>query len=279
MKRKFKIALDVIMLLMMLTLFSKRLISMQYHEIAGLVLIAVVIVHIAVNIGIARAMCRSFMKIPAALKAGLITDILLLLCFALLGVSGVLISHTILTGISSDNMFFKLSHMFAGGLSVILLGVHIGLHICRKPLPAAAAVVLSVIALVGGIYGTANSNEVRWLSMPFMAVQQPGGNGQGAGNGEKNMAEHQPGGYGQSAEAGEKRMEGSQNGAHGQNQGQGAGKNRQSLSPTQKAQNVLMFFCMILLCAMITYWIAVPKKKKSEKQQEELGHMRFLESG
>lgn len=268
MKRKFKIALDIIMLLMMLTLFSKRLISMQYHEIAGLVLIAIVIVHIAVNIGIARAMCRSFIKIPAALKVGLITDILLLLCFALLGVSGVLISHTILTGISSDNIFFKLSHMFAGGLSVILLGVHIGLHICRRPLPAAAAVALSVIALVGGIYGTANSNEVRWLSMPFMTVQQPGGgNGQGVGNGEKNMSERQPGGNGQRAEAGEKRMEGPQNGT--QNQGQGAGENRQPLSPAQKAQNVLMFFCMILLCAMITYWIAVPKKKKSEKQKEE----------
>jgi len=99
-------------------------------------------------------------------------DILLLFCFALLRISGILISYTILTGIASNNLFFKQSHMFSGGLSVILLGVHIGLHICRKPIPVIPAIIVSAVVFCGGIYGITNSSEARWLSIPFAASFQ-----------------------------------------------------------------------------------------------------------
>lgn len=185
MKQRFKIALDVIMLLMMLTFFNKQLISMQYHEIAGLVCIALVIVHIVINLKTVTAMCKKFMKVPLAIKTGLIVDILLLLCFICIGVSGVLISRTILTGISSTNMIFKMLHMFAGGLSVILLGVHIGLHICRRPLPVPAAAIASAIILCLGIYGITSSSELRWLFMPFMTASQPGAGNHNNFNGRR----------------------------------------------------------------------------------------------
>lgn len=255
MKRQFKIVLDVVMLLMTLTLFSKRLISMKYHEIAGLVLIALILVHIAVNIRTVKAMCEKFIKVPAAIKAGLIVDILLLICFAFIGISGILISHTILTGISSDNIFFKLGHMFAGGLSVILLGVHIGLHICRKPMPVVAAVIVSAAVFGGGIYGVLNSSEGRWLSMPFTVTSQQGkvgaNGGQASENNQKNMKN----------EANENG--GSQNNGEKKQQGKA---NKQPMTLAQRLQNVIMFLGMILSCTMLTYWIAVPRKKKNIPQ-------------
>ncbi len=245
MKKHFRIILDVLMLLLTLTLFSKQLISMQYHEIAGLILIALIIVHIVINIRTAKAMCKNFKKVPAAVKSGLVVDILLLFCFGLLGISGILISHTIFIGIASDNLFFKQSHMFSGGLSVILLGVHIGLHICRKPLPVIPAIIVSAAVLCGGIYGITNSSEARWLSIPFAASfqsEQPLPNHEQMNN-KENMQRQSP------------RNNGTPNG-----QGQQKGKNRQPLPLSQKLLNIIMFLGMILSCTMITYWIFVPKK-------------------
>lgn len=258
-KRKFKTVLDVIMILMMLTFYNKRLISMNYHEVAGLILIALVIIHIVINGKMIAAMSKNFIKIPGTAKAGLIVDILLIICFVWLGISGIFSSHTILTQISSDNMIFKLGHMFAGGLSVILLGVHIGLHICRKPMPVTAAVVITLIALCGSIYGMANSSEGRWLTIPFTTMVQQ--NNQQGTTGRETAAA----GGGNSQGGGEKTAQNNQQSENAQNAGK-PGKNAQPLSWAQRFESVLMFLTMILLCAMITYWIAVPKKKNENKK-------------
>lgn len=187
MKQRIKLLLDLILLVVLLTLYHKRLISMQYHEVAGLLFILLVLVHVSINGKTIIAMCQKFGKMPLPVKAGVIADLLLILCFAWLGISGVLISHTILTGISSSNPLFKLSHMFAGSLSVLLIGIHIGLHVYRKQWPVAAAAVLSAVILCAGVYGAVNSSELRWLSMPSQMVtqSQEGAGMQMEGNGQK----------------------------------------------------------------------------------------------
>lgn len=167
MKHKIKILLDIIMLLAVLTLFNKKLISMKYHEVVGLILIAIIVIHIVLNIKTILAMCKNFRKISITLKVGVIVDILLIFCFSFIGISGILISHTVLTEISSQNTLFKIGHIFAGGISVILLGIHIGLHICRRPMPKLAATVISIITLCCGIYGVIYSDEIRFITMPF----------------------------------------------------------------------------------------------------------------
>ena len=274
MKRNFKIILDVIMLLASITLYSKHFISMDYHEIAGLILIGLVIVHIVINIKTIMAMTKKFMKVPLSIKIGLIVDILLIICFGWLGVSGIFISKTILTSISSTSMIFKMTHMFFGALSVVLLGIHIGLHICRKPMPMKIAVIASIIIFACGIYGVVQSSELSWLSMPFMVSsgQQGGmkGNGEGPGMGEHGngmMRGERPdndmgkGGFEGKFDKGN--FEGKHNG-----QGfEGKDKNRKSSSIVQKIQTVVMFLGMILSFSMITYWIVVLKKKKQSIAQ------------
>lgn len=250
--KKLKLILDIILLLMMITFFNKNLISMQYHEIAGLIMIGLVIVHIAINTKMITAMCKNFIRIPLAIKAGVITDILLLLCFLWIGLSGVFISHTILTFISSTNVIFKLGHMFAGGLSVILLGIHIGLHICRKPMPVILAIIVSAVVFCGGIFGAVNSSEIRWLSMPFTAMTQSDNTGEIKHEGE--FSEHRA----------EEKL--NQNDSNTQSDDLGMqnrrSKNMPSITWAERFGNVFMFLSMILLCSMITYWLAYPKKKK-----------------
>lgn len=259
MKRRLKIILDILMLLVVLTLFNKQLVSMKYHEVAGIVLLALMILHIAVNIRIAAAMCKKFRKVPAAIKAGLVVDILLLLCFAGLGISGILISRTVLTGISSRNMMFKLLHMFTGGLSVILLGVHIGLHICHLHMPMIPALIISAAILCVGAYGLTSTGEVRWLSMPFAAAAQPGGmerREEGFAFGGEGMENNKP----ERAGKGEH-----MNGRSGQGNGRqpsGGGGNHMSLSAVQRFQSVAAYAGMMLSCTALTYWIAAIGKKK-----------------
>lgn len=260
MKRRFKIILDIIMFLAALTLFDKQLVSMHYHEIAGLVLTGLLVIHIAVNIKTVVGMTKKFIKIPASLKVGLVVDVLLILCFALVAVSGIFISHTVLTSISSRNVLFKMLHMFSGALSVILLGIHIGLHICRKPMPAVAALVISALALCGGIYGAVNSNEIRQLSMPFISVAPADGASKSIGRPEGHNDE-----VNQSDKAQKKGLydEQENGGDQGMQEGQRKGDSAQSTPLSQKVENVIMYLGMILSCTMITYWVFVPKKKRS----------------
>ena len=247
MKRKYKILLDIIMLLMTLTLFSKQFFGMKYHEIAGLVLVGIIFVHICINIKMVSAMCKNFIKIPIGLKTGLIVDILLLICFLWLGLSGVLISHTIFTGITTSNSFFKLSHMFAGGASVILLGIHIGLHICRSSMPLKIAVIITVAALCAGGFGAVNCDIGRWLSIPVTSVLQQDRNESFSGQ-SRFKNNNNP-----------KNQNSGRNEKGGKNEN--GGRNIQSLSVSQKAENVIMFSGMIAACAMITYWIFGKRNK------------------
>ena len=269
MKQRKKLLLDLILLAVLLTLYHKRLISMQYHEVAGLLFILLVLVHVSINGKTIIAMCQKFGKMPLPVKIGVITDLLLILCFVWLGISGVLISHTILTGISSSNMFFKLSHLFAGGLSVLLIGIHIGLHVYRKQWPVAAAAVLSAVILCAGVYGAVNSSELRWLSLPVqMMTQEPAGegaaeaakpSGEGWSGGEHRGEHGQETGDGKHAGTGQQAGNGKQAGS-GPGMQQPNGKQDQ-LSLPEKLNQMLMFLGMILSCTMITFWIARPKKK------------------
>ena len=164
--KDIKLALDIVLFFMVLTFFNKNLFGLAYHEVGGLVLTGLFALHVAINFKIFVAMHRKFAKVPAEIKIGAIMDVLLILCFFWIAWSGIMISHTIFESISSDLLIFKLGHMFAGGLSVILLGIHIGLHLKKRKSIAASAIISAVI-LCFGVYGMFNSSLLSWLSLPF----------------------------------------------------------------------------------------------------------------
>ena len=58
--------------------------------------------------------------------------------------------------------------------------------------------------------------------------------------------------------------DGQENGGdQGMQEGQRKGDSAQSTPLSQKVEIVIMYLGMILSCTMITYWIFVPKKKRS----------------
>lgn len=244
--------LDIIMVVVILTLFDKNFISMRYHEIAGLLLIGSMVIHNVVNIKTFLGMGKNFKKMPLRFQIGFVVDLLLMVCFLWIGVSGILCAHTSFTWISSKNIFFKLSHMFAGGLSVLLLGIHIGLHMRIKKASKKRIAVMSVLILGIGLYGLHESDELKWLSIPYTSFSQT---------------------EGVSKESSEKRngmREGRMNGkSHKEFKKEGSGKERQNGDNAKLVfvtkggiQSFVMFFGMIFSVAVITYWVVYEKKRR-----------------
>lgn len=251
-KNELKIIIDIVLLALTITLFNKSLISMKYHEVTGLVVIGIMLIHIGINIKTAKAMCVKFTRLPAALKVCIIIDVLLLINFLCFGISGVLCSKTILTSISSSNNIFKLYHMASGASALVLLGIHIGLHICRRSIPKKAAVILTVIFVAAGAYSVSSSSFIRRASIPFntisssQAVQnekQNGGAVEERSNEKPNMAERNE---------------------HDNQNAAGYEKRGAESTIADKALSIAMYFSMIAAFSMVTYIIAVPKRRKAQ---------------
>lgn len=182
-KNKIRMLVDIIMVIVLFSLYDKNAISMRYHEVAGLVLFGLFICHLALQWKwIKRVTSKIFSReLPAKTKVCFWVDILLLISLTFVTVSGVLISKTILTNISASGIFWKMGHYFAAALSVILCGVHLGLHwgfikgmacyALRKyhgKAPQAIAACLAALIMVFGAFQFAASDFPRWLAAPFI---------------------------------------------------------------------------------------------------------------
>ena len=129
-KNIIKIVLDTIMIFVLVLMYKKSSISMQFHEIGGLILLAVFIVHLVINKGFITAVSKRFFKkgLPVKVRIGYIIDLLLLLSFVLIGISGVMISKIVFSFSAGGGNEWKVVHYFCSALALILIGIHTGFH-------------------------------------------------------------------------------------------------------------------------------------------------------
>ena len=203
-KKWIKITLDAALFILLWLMYNKHATGVALHEIGGLALIGLFVVHHLFNgkwiLSVTR---RIFAKTtPAKTKLGYWIDALLLLAFLAIGVTGALISKTVFSFRAGGN--WKTLHYFASALTVALAGIHIGLHgdylfgflKRRKAFLRIAACALLAVILCFGTYSMATTSFLPWLSAPFTASAQfPGGvkpdalqageaYAEGAGNGQ-----------------------------------------------------------------------------------------------
>ena len=181
MKKKlaWRIPLDIVLVLLFTTVFSKNVISLMYHEVVGLVLFALIILHLFLNSAWIKGVCAKLFdkKLPKKTRVTIGVDILLLISFLLIIVSGILISKKIFSfGLKAP---WIVIHFFCTALMIILIGVHIGLHWgylkqkLPKP-PKMVALVLTVVICVFGVYSMFTSSFGTWLSRPFVKFEGHG---------------------------------------------------------------------------------------------------------
>jgi len=179
--RTLKLVLDAIMLVLLVLMYNKQVISMGFHEIGGLALIGLFVIHHLVNARwIGSATKRLFAKGTSGMvRARYLVDALLFLAFVTVGVTGILINKTLFEIHVAGNA--KTLHYFASALAIILMGVHLGLHAdyifgkimrkgANKLAKAALAVVLACLVAFGG-YSLFTTQFVRYLAAPIQAAE------------------------------------------------------------------------------------------------------------
>ncbi|MGB4661525.1 MAG: DUF4405 domain-containing protein [Mobilitalea sp.] len=183
-KNIVKFSLDAVMVVILALLYNKSSVNITFHEIAGLALFGIFIIHLLFNykwiIAISRKLFST--KITIRSKFGYVIDFLLLVCFVAIIVSGILISKVVFH-FSINSSSAKTIHYFCSAASLILIGIHLGLHthflsgIAKRIFPFSKKLVntigilLTVILFVYGSYSLTSTSFSRWIFMPFSSSQ------------------------------------------------------------------------------------------------------------
>jgi hypothetical protein len=161
----FKIVFDFIMLALLGAIYCVQTTGMAFHEYVGLGIYLLFIIHLVYNYKwIKNVSKRIFDKsLGMRIKVMYAVDLLLLVAFLLIGLSGIMISHIIF---HLEKMpLWRQVHTVGSAISVILLAVHIGLHgnmiinaiKSKIKIPFVAVKIFSatvfVIMIAAGIYG------------------------------------------------------------------------------------------------------------------------------
>ena len=177
-----KMILDTIMLITLTLLFRKDTFGMTFHEVAGLSIIGVFVIHLILNQKWIKAVTSNLFtkKTTVRAKISWIINASLVVCFALIGLSGVLMSKVLFHFNIEGN--WKTLHYFCAALSIILVGVHLGMHgalighsigrSCKKMPVKVSGMLIGIISLALVIFGAYNlktTSFTRWISMPFTA--------------------------------------------------------------------------------------------------------------
>lgn len=183
-KSIFKAILDLIMTVLLVLMFDKMVLGLKFHEIGGLVVIVLFLVHLIGNwkwiISVSKNLFNK--NIPIKTKVNYIINVLLFIDAIIILVTGILISKIVFKSFGLPNIgMAKFLHFFSSALFIILAGAHIGLHwqwivaifkkIFKIPLTFKLNKILTIISvtaiLILGVGNMVNSKFSMWLKSPF----------------------------------------------------------------------------------------------------------------
>ena len=180
-KNMIKMILDIVMIVILALLYNSHVAAMSFHEVAGLGVFGLFIIHCLLNIKWITAISKRFFSKSLSLKVriGYIVNLLLAITFIFEIISGISTSQVLFPAASHGSAWRGIHH-FCGAVSIILVGIHLGLHwsfitgMIKKAIRIKSAVIRKVIAMVllvavlsFGAYSIATSSFTNWLREPF----------------------------------------------------------------------------------------------------------------
>lgn len=127
--RKLKLLIDICLLFVTLFLMSYTFISPFFHEILGIILSVLIIIHLCLNFRWLKNTTIHFKKLKNKTKLLYFIDILILLSFLVTIWLGIDISEEIFI-FKTSNLFQKtLFHHILGRISILLMLIHFGFHL------------------------------------------------------------------------------------------------------------------------------------------------------
>ena len=127
MKKKLRIIIDVLMELLLVVLFGYNIIGSFFHELIGILLSIIFIIHIVLNFSWYKSIFRGQYNLYRFIQ--LIINVLLLLTMLTTAISGILISKDIFKLNLGLNVFIYNLHKGLGYYALMLSSIHLGMHL------------------------------------------------------------------------------------------------------------------------------------------------------
>lgn len=122
-----KIIVDILLLLLMLLEYSKVHLPGEIHEIIGILLIILVIIHLILNRNYLKAIPKG--KYGSKRKALLIVNISFFIVFGLTTIIGILSNQYLLSSLNIGNLSIISYHKILAYVCLIILGIHLGFNL------------------------------------------------------------------------------------------------------------------------------------------------------
>lgn len=164
---KLILAFDFILALIFVLMFRYSAISPAFHEIGGLALFVLTIVHLLINRAWIKSFVQNFSHKPGKVRLQMIVDVLFFIAFVVIIITGVMMSRILPFKLNIQSGFANSAHTIASYAALALLGIHVGLNwnwirakvSAHLPLSAGlkkvlAYVALALIVVLGGISAT-----------------------------------------------------------------------------------------------------------------------------
>lgn len=178
-KITLKIILDLIIIILLLSIYDKNIISIGFHEIVGLIVFFLVIMHIILNKKWIYKVSKNLLNYKINKKALIkyIISISLFICLISIVISGVMISKFLFS--FNIRGFWIPFHKSLCAIALILIGIHFGLNwsfLVKKikkftkipdKIGKPLGVILIVIIFLTGVYSINTTNYIDWLESPF----------------------------------------------------------------------------------------------------------------
>ena len=126
-KNNIKMIVDVLMLVLMLLEYSKIYTGQLLHEIFGIALLGLFIIHNVLNINFYKTLFKGKYNIQRLITT--ITDLAFLMCMLFTIILGIPISEKIFNFLNlNGNMTIRKLHTIFGYWGLMILAIHLGLH-------------------------------------------------------------------------------------------------------------------------------------------------------
>lgn len=109
--KRIKVLIDILLFIVTVLLFDIELIGNLNHEILGITLGILIIIHVILNVKWIKQVTKNLKKINTKTKIMYVIDILIMLIYLGAIICGILISDKIFNFKMSSNLYIVISHL------------------------------------------------------------------------------------------------------------------------------------------------------------------------
>lgn len=131
MNSKIRLIVDISMFILTFLLMNVNFISPLWHEIFGITITLLIIIHLILNFKWIKNITKNIKKVKSQTKILYAVDILTFFSYFVTIVAGILISTSIFNFKTSYNPYLMFIHHITGRLSLSLMLVHFDFHLNR----------------------------------------------------------------------------------------------------------------------------------------------------